>query len=76
MNRYREIIGKANYGLFLTAAFLLPFPQLPIRYACVAWVVGWLLEGRWLSRPVPVKQNKMAIPFILFGLWYLWQAVS
>ena len=76
MNRYQDIIGRINYGLFLLAAFLLPFPQLPIRYACVAWIVGWLLEGRWLHRPLPIRQNKMAIPFILFGLWYVWQAVS
>lgn len=76
MNRYQDIIGRINYVLFLLAAFLLPFPQLPIRYACVAWVVGWLLEGRWLSRPLPIRQNKTAIPFILFGLWYVWQAVS
>ena len=76
MNRYQDIIGRINYGLFLALAFLLPFPQLPIRYACVAWLIGWLLEGRWLQRPLSIKQNKTAIPFILFGLWYVWQAVS
>ncbi|MBQ7530897.1 MAG: O-antigen ligase family protein [Paludibacteraceae bacterium] len=76
MNRYQDIIGRINYALFLVAAFLLPFPQLPIRYACVAWVVGWFLEGRWLHRPLPIRQNKTAIPFILFGLWYVWQAAS
>ena len=76
MNRYQDIIGRVNYWLFLSVAFLLPFPQLPIRYACVAWVAAWLLEGRWLRRPLPLKQNKTAIPFILFALWYGWQALS
>lgn len=76
MNKYQDITGRINYGLFLVVAFLLPFPQLPLRYACVIWVVGWLLEGRWLKRPLPIRQNKIAVPFILFGLWYVWQAVS
>lgn len=76
MNRYQDIIGRINYGLFLVATFLLPFPQLPIRYACVAWVVFWLLEGRWLRRPLPLRQNKIAVPFILFGVWYIWQVIS
>ena len=76
MNRYQNIVGRINYGLFLAVAFLLPFPQLPIRYACVAWAVGWFLEGRWLKRPMPIRQNKTSIPFILFGLWFVWQAIS
>ncbi len=76
MNRYQDIIGRVNYYLFLAVAFLLPFPQLPIRYACVAWVAAWILEGRWLRRPTPLKDNKMVIPFLLFGLWYVWQLLS
>ena len=76
MNRYREIVGKVNYGLFLTVVALLPFEQLLLRYACVMWIICWVLEGRWLQRLRPLRENKMLIPFLLFGLWYLWQIVS
>ena len=76
MNQYREIIGKLNYGLFLAIVALLPFDQLLLRYAFVTWFVCWLLEGRWLNRPKPIRDNRMLIPFLLFGLWYLWRIVS
>lgn len=76
MNRYQEIIGKINYGLFLAIVALLPFPQICLRYACVAWIVVWAMEGRWLKRPKSLKENKTAIPFILFGLWYAWRMLS
>ena len=76
MSRYQNIVGKINYGLFLTVVALLPFPQLPLRVACVLWIVAWALEGRWLSKPKPLKDNPMAIPFILFGIWYAWRALS
>lgn len=76
MNRYKELIGRINYILFLVVVVLLPFPQMALRYACVAWIVSWFLEGRWLSKPKPQQQNKIAIPFILFGLWYIWKALS
>ncbi len=76
MNRYQDIIGKANYWLFLAVVALLPFPQIALRYACVLWLVGWLLEGRWLKRPLSLRENKMAIPFLLFGLWYAWKLIS
>lgn len=76
MSTYREIVGRMNYGMFLVTVFLLPFPQIFLRYACVIWIVLWLLEGRWLNRPKPIRENKMAIPFLLFGLWYAWKALS
>ena len=76
MNKYQNIVGKINYWLFLIVVFLLPFPQTFLRYACVIWVLTWLLEGRWLSKPLSIKKNKIAIPFILFGLWFLWKAIS
>ena len=50
MNRYQEIAGRINYWMFLVIAVLLPFPQIPLRYACAIWFVTWLLEGRWLRR--------------------------
>ena len=76
MNRYQDIIGKVNYGIFLATVALLPFPQILLRYMCVLWIIAWLLEGRWLSKPMSLRENKIAIPFILFGLWYIWKIVS
>lgn len=79
MNRYQDITGKINYGLFLAVVFLLPFPQIALRYACVAWIISWFFEGRWLRIDHLKSQfarTKFAIPFILFALWYLWRILS
>jgi len=76
MNRYQDILGRINYGLFLCVVALLPFPQIFLRYACVLWVLSWLLEGRWLQRPKSLRENRMAIPFLLFAAWYAWKAIS
>ena len=76
MNRYQQILGAVNYGLFLIVTFLMPFPQTILRTFCVLWVASWVLEGRWLSRPRSLRENKMAIPFLLFGAWYLWRLIS
>ena len=70
MKRFTDMAGLGNYYLFLAVVALLPFPQLFLRYACVLWLLAWLLEGRWLTN------HKSAIPFILFGLWYVWKIVS
>lgn len=76
MNRYREIIGRINFGMFMVGVALLPFPQIALRYAYTIWIATWLLEGRWLHKPKPLSQNKTAIPFLLFGLWFAWKAIS
>ncbi len=76
MNRYQDIMGRINYGLFLCVVALLPFPQIFLRYACVLWVLSWVLEGRWMQRPKSLRENRMAIPFLLFAAWYAWKAIS
>ena len=76
MSKYKEYVGHIQYSLFLAIVFLLPFPQLPLRYACVFWLFCWLLEGRWLQRPTPIRANRMLVPFLLFGLWYAWELLS
>ena len=79
MNRYNRIMGRVNYGLFLTVVALLPFPQIILRYACVAWIISWFLEGRWLqinNLQSKICNLKSAIPFLLFGLWFAWHVLS
>jgi len=76
MSKYKELTGRIHYGLFLAVVFLLPFPQLPLRYACVLWLISWVIEGRWLQHPTPLRENKMLVPFLLFGVWYAWEILS
>lgn len=68
-------MGQLNYTLFLVTVALLPFPQLFLRYASVAWFAAWVLEGRFCRKPSPQDWNK-AIPFLMFGAWYLWKIIS
>lgn len=72
---YLSAIGQINYLLFLMTVALLPFPQIFLRYAAVLWIATWLLEGRFLRKPKKEDWGKM-LPFLLFGLWYLWKIVS
>ena len=79
MHKYQDIIGRLNYGLFLTVVALLPFPQIALRYTCVIWFILWVLEGRWLRKPnfkSQISNLKFAIPFIFFGAWYAWKLIS
>ena len=76
MNTYKNIIEQVNYGLFLLLAFLLPYPQVALRWVVVIWFVTWVLEGRWLHRPVSLRNNPGLIPILLFGLWFGYKVVS
>ena len=76
MKRYQDIVGRINYGLFLAVVALLPFPQTPLRLACVLWIISWYLEFRWLTKPKSLRENPVAIPILLFGLWFAWKVVS
>ena len=73
MNRYRHIMGRINYGLFLAVAALLPFPQLFLRWAAVLWIITWFLEFRWLKK---VPFTMYHVPFILFGAWFGFKLLS
>ena len=68
-------MGRVNYALFLAVVALLPFPQIFLRYACVAWVITWFLELRWFKKPhSPFTIHHS--PFLLFGLWFAWNLLS
>lgn len=79
MEKYRDIMGRINYGVFLAAVALLPFPQIALRYAIVIWGITWLLEGRWLGKPsfhIDRSTSSIQLPFLLFGVWLAWKALS
>lgn len=75
LQRYQSAVGQLNYTLFLLTVALLPFPQIFLRYASVAWFATWVLEGRFCSRP-NLQDWRKAIPFLMFGGWYLWKIIS
>ena len=77
MSKYKDIIGRIQYGLFLTVVALLPFPQIFLRYACVLWLITWYMEFRWIQKPsVNFKAFSVQLPFMMFGIWYAWKAIS
>ncbi len=73
--KYQSIIGRINAILFLVVVAMLPFPQIMLRYAYVAWIITWFLEGRFLRRPKATDWRLM-LPFIMFGAWYIWKIIS
>ena len=73
--KYQSSMGKINYALFLLIVALLPFPQIFLRYTCVAWIITWFIESRWFAKPNWQEWRKM-LPFFLFGGWYLWNIIS
>ena len=68
-------MGQINYALFLVTVALLPFPQIFLRYACVTWIICWVLEGRFCKKPSKDDWKK-SIPFLMFGVWYLLKIIS
>lgn len=79
MNKYRDIVGRINYVLFLVAVATLPLPQVFIRYALVIWLVAWILELRFLDKSQILNhksQIKQSLPLCLFALWYAWRGLS
>ena len=75
LKKYQSAVGQLNYSLFLVTVALLPFPQIFLRYASVAWFATWVLEGRFYTKPSKEDWRK-AIPFLMFGVWYLWKIIS
>ena len=75
LKKYQSAVGQLNYTLFLVTVALLPFPQIFLRYASVAWFATCVLEGRFCKKPSQQDWRK-AIPFIMFGVWYLWKIIS
>lgn len=76
MKKYIDIIQRLQQICLLLIFFLLPFPNTILRYCILAWAVLWLLEGRWLRRPLPIHANQLLIPVLCFSGWYLIKIIS
>lgn len=76
MSHYQNIIQRLQQYCLLVVFFLLPFPNSLLRYAILTWGILWLLEGRWLHRPMTPKENSLLIPILCFGAWYSIKLIS
>ena len=75
LKTYQSLMGKLNYALFLAVMVVLPLPRMIVQPIAVAWVISWVLEGRFLQRE-RWRWNKMAWPGLLLVLLTVWEAVS
>ncbi len=71
--KYKTITEWGSYLLYALTLFTLPFPWHITQPIIVAWVVMWLFEGRWLSRP---KWHKSIIPQLLLVALLAFEALS
>lgn len=76
MEKYRNIISKANYVAFLALLASLPFPQPFIHFCWMVWIVTWLLEFRYLHKE-NIQIDKRIL-YISCGVvvWLLWNILS
>ena len=50
LHTYQEVVGQLGHWIFLLMIFSLPYSPAITRPLWVAWLIAWLLEGRWLQR--------------------------
>ena len=77
--KYQQVIGEINWYAFLAFLAVLPYDHSLSRPIWMVWLVSWLLECRFLTKPAafgnPAERRKL-IPFIGLAVWFLWGAVS
>ena len=75
-----NIFGKLNYALFLALLIALPLPRMILQPIAVAFIIAWVLECRFLSKPMspmgPISPIKLALPGLLLVALTLWEALS
>lgn len=72
---YQRYMGAVNYALSLLFLFTLAFPWHITQPIAVAWLIAWLLEGRWLQRS-NWQFSRNQIPLVLMGVFVLWEIIS
>lgn len=75
MERYRQIVGKLNWILFLVVAFTMSFSPAILRVVWTIWLISWFLELRFLDKK-NFTFSKYQIPAFIFLVYFIWQCVS
>lgn len=75
MDKYRQIVGKLNWFLFLAVAFTLSFSPAVLRIVWVAWLISWFLEFRFLDKK-NFSFSKYLVPSLMLLVFFLWQCLS
>ena len=73
MLKYKTGTEWLSYILFIITLFSLAFPWSLTQPLIVAWVISWLLEGRWLKRPA---WHNSLIPQLLLVALLIFEALS
>lgn len=74
---FQNRIGQLNYLLFLLLLMVLPYHWRAIQYVWIAWMISWVLEGRWLHKPVlDTEKKKGLVLYIGLVVWLLWEMLS
>ena len=77
--KYQQVIGEINWYAFLAFLAVLPYSHSFSRPIWMVWLISWLLECRFLVRPIAFKdpaERRKLIPFIGLAVWFLWGVVS
>lgn len=72
---YQNWMGKLSFALFLAMLIALPLPRMILQPIAVAWIISWVLEGRFLQR-ANWRWTPLALPGLLLVVLTLWEAVS
>lgn len=72
---YLSTISRLNWYAFLCLLLSLPYGMEFGRFFWIVWLVTWLLEGRFLSRPV-LTDKRLMVPFAGLAVWFVWNMLS
>jgi O-antigen ligase len=68
--------GGLTFGFCLLSVIILPTYVHYLPPVMILWVLFWIVENRLGSKKDMVSNNKAAILFILFIIFYLWQILG
>lgn len=73
--KYQQVISIINYLLVLAVAFSAAFPNRIFNMVWVAWLIAWVLEGRFLNKS-NFSFNKSKTAILMLAAFYVWEALS
>ena len=75
LDKYVHIIEKLNHILFVLAVCMLPYPTTFSLYAWGFWIIGWYLEGRFLSK-ANWQWHRRVVPLCMLAFWVVCELLS